>query len=197
MDKDRILKELKKAFSDKKVSNLMAIALVLAFVYLAMNVFMPNLFKNNKKNSEIVTEEKVNSESSTSSNYEQEQKKELETMLKSIEGISDVTVMITFESGEEKVPAYDNTTQNSVTEEKDTSGGTRINNQETENSKVVMSSISGDSEPFITKTNKPKVIGVMVSAKGAENSKIKYEIEKSVSSMFNISCDKVHVYPKG
>ncbi len=56
-----------------------------------------------------------------------------------------------------------------------------------------MSNSSNGSEPVILKTEKPEVLGVMVVAEGAEDSKIKYEITKAISSLYNISVDKVNV----
>ena len=72
-------------------------------------------------------------------------------------------------------------------------GVTRVNSQETDGDKIVMSNSSNGSEPVILKTEKPEVLGVMVVAEGAEDSKIKYEITKAISSLYNISVDKVNV----
>ena len=57
-----------------------------------------------------------------------------------------------------------------------------------------MTSADGKNEPFIIKVNKPRITGVVVVAEGAENSKIKYEIEQAVSKLYNLSLDKVNVY---
>jgi stage III sporulation protein AG len=57
-----------------------------------------------------------------------------------------------------------------------------------------MSTSDGNNEPFILKTYKPKIVGVIVLAEGAENSKIKYELEQAVSKLYNLSLDKVNVY---
>ncbi len=65
-------------------------------------------------------------------------KSKLKTTLEKIDGVGKVEVMITFESGEEKVPAVNinNSTNKSV--EKDTEGGTRNTTQENEGSSVVI-----------------------------------------------------------
>ena len=60
-----------------------------------------------------------------------------------------------------------------------------------------MSSESGGNSPVILKTYKPKVIGVVITAEGAESSKVRYDIEKAVSSLYGISVEKVNVYPMG
>lgn len=200
MDKDKFIKEIKKIFSDKKMNNLLIIVLVLAFVLIAVSSFSPSLFNSMKKDDpKVITENddqgtKPPTSTSTMS-YEEKEKKDLEEILSNIDGVGEVNVKMTFESGEEKVLAYDNTSQVSTTEETDTQGGKRINNQETGGSTVVMSNSGSETEPFITKTNKPRVIGVLITAEGAENSKVKYNIEKAVSSLFDISADKVNVYP--
>ena len=96
-----------------------------------------------------------------------------------------------------KVPATNSSTQTSETQEEDTNGGTRVTKQETEGATVVMQSDSNTSEPFITKTYKPQITGVLIVAEGAKSSKITYDIQKAVSSLYNLSLDKVNVYPMG
>ena len=58
-----------------------------------------------------------------------------------------------------------------------------------------MENKNGQSAPLIVKTYKPKVVGVMVVAEGADDSKIKYEISQAVSNLYGLSLDKVNVYP--
>ena len=50
-------------------------------------------------------------------------------------------------------------------------------------------------EPVILQTYKPKVTGVLVVAEGAKNSKTKADIEKAVTWLYNITANKVNVYP--
>ncbi|NRT27372.1 stage III sporulation protein AG [Clostridium beijerinckii] len=109
-------------------------------------------------------------------------------------GVGDVEVMMSFENGGEKVPAYDKNNQKSTTEENDTEGGKRVTNQDTDASKTVMTTSDGNNEPFILKTYKPKITGIIILAEGADNSKIKYGIEQAVSKLYNLSLDKVNVY---
>lgn len=196
MDKEKIKKELAKLLSDKKMANLVAIVLVLVFVLLAINIFLPNLMggKSNEKANVTTTDEK--SEVPTeSNNYEDSQERGLTRILKKIQGVGEVEVMITFESGEVKVPATNSNTQTTTTEETDKEGGKRLNNQSNDGTTVVMTSDEGGNEPFITQVNKPKVIGVLITAEGAEISKVRADIEKAVSNLYNLSADKVNVYP--
>lgn len=197
---EKLKKELKKILDQKSLNTLIAICLIMGFALIALNVLLPssknsesNIYSsnyNNKQNEEVDTISGKNYEE----DYEEKQKNDLKNILKKIDGVGNVDVMITFESGEQKVPAYDKSTQISKTEENDTSGGTRVNNQNTDGSKVVMTTKDGDNEPFILTTYKPKVIGVIVVAEGAENSKTKYDIEQAVSKIYDLSLDKVNVY---
>ncbi len=201
MDKNNLKKEIDKILGQKKFKNLIIICLVLAFILIAMNVLTSgnkNLINNNNKQLDTVTTAENTDKTKLSGedevNYEEKQKTDLKNILKKMNGVGDVEVMMTFENGEEKVPAYDKNVQKSTTEETDTEGGKRVNNQDTDSSKIVMSTSDGNNEPFILKTYKPKIVGVIVLAEGAENSKIKYEIEQAVSKLYNLSLDKVNVY---
>lgn len=192
-----------KEFLEKnnKMKNLIVICLVLVFVLISMNVIGGSHILTSKITSissgGTKNQENINLDTSkvvTSEDYEEKQKVDLINILKKMNGVGDVDVMITFENGEQKVPAYDKTEQKSTTEETDTQGGKRVNNQNNDNSKVVMTQNDGKNEPFILTTYKPKIVGIVIVAEGAENSKTKYEIEQAVSKLYNLSLDKVNVY---
>ena len=199
MDIEKIKKEIKKILAKKQLRNLMIVCIVLGFILIAMNVLLPNSKSlSSNKLSTTTTQEKVDNTATTeetdAKNYEENQKTDLTNILKKMNGVGDVEVMISFENEEQKVPAYDKNTQKSTTEETDNQGGTRVNNQNTDGSTIVMTTSDGKNEPFILTTYKPKINGVIILAEGATNSKIKYEIEQAVSKLYNLSLDKVNVY---
>lgn len=199
MDKDKIKKEIKKILAQKQLRNLIAVCIALGFILIAMNVLLPNSknLSNNKLSSSTTIENSDNttiSNETDKKNYEENQKTDLKNILKKMNGVGDVEVMMSFENGEQKVPAYDKNTQKSTTEETDNQGGKRVNNQNTDGSTIVMTTSDGNNEPFILTTYKPKINGVIILAEGATNSKIKYEIEQAVSKLYNLSLDKVNVY---
>lgn len=185
-------------FKQKNITNLIILLLLVIMFYLVVSYFtgVNNITKSEKTNLEKVSKEDMNSNSQKDSevlSYQEKQEKDLERILGKINGVGSVDVAINFQSSEVKVPAVDNSSQKSTTEETDSEGGTRVNSQETDGDKIVMSNSSNGSEPVILKTEKPEVLGVMVVAEGAEDSKIKYEITKAISSLYNISVDKVNV----
>ena len=192
--KDKMSKILKQ----KNITNLIILLLLVIMFYLVVSYFtgVNNITKSEKTNLEKVSKEDMNSNSQKDSevlSYQEKQEKDLERILGKINGVGSVDVVTNFQSSEVKVPAVDNSSQKSTTEETDSEGGTRVNSQETDGDKIVMSNSSNGSEPVILKTEKPEVLGVMVVAEGAEDSKIKYEITKAISSLYNISVDKVNV----
>lgn len=198
---EKFKRELKKILEQKGLNTLIVICIIMGFILIALNVLLPskdnsttNIYSSSYNKNQKDVEKVATNEEDYEENYEENQKNNLKNILKKIEGVGDVDVMITFESGEQKVPAYDKNTQISKTEESDTSGGTRVNNQNTDGSKVVMTTKDGDNEPFILTTYKPKVIGVIAVVEGAENSKTKYDIEQAISKLYNLSLDKVNVY---
>jgi stage III sporulation protein AG len=205
LEKNKIIEEIKKIFNQKQLKNLMALCLVLGFVLIAMNVLIPNskVITNNKlsgtnnqgdQNNNSPLKDSNETVQVEEKNYEENQKIELKNILKKMNGVGNVEVMMSFEQGEQKVPAYDKNTQKSTTEETDNEGGKRVNNQDTDGTKVVMKTSDGNNEPFVLTTYKPKICGVIIIAEGAENSKTKYEIEQAVSKLYNLSLDKVNVY---
>nr|WP_304358453.1 stage III sporulation protein AG [Clostridium paraputrificum] len=194
MDFKKLKNEVSKLFKNKYMGNILAVLLVIGFILIAITILAPGLL--NGKN-EVLTEENNTKVTTTVSTYEDKQKIELTNILRKIDGVGEVDVMINFESGEEKVAAYDSTNQTTKTEETDTNGGKRVSDQQNDTTKVVMSSESGGNSPVILKTYKPKVIGVVITAEGAESSKVRYDIEKAVSSLYGISVEKVNVYPMG
>ena len=201
-DKNKINEEINNLMQNKKFVNCLIVLLVIIFLWLAVSNFIGDdagLTKGNGDNAPIGAQEVSSDDGVTTSkellDYETEQKERLEEILSKIDGVGEVVVNIYFESSEVKVPATNSSTQTSETEEEDTNGGTRVTKQETEGATVVMQSDSSTSEPFITKTYKPQITGVLIVAEGAKSSKITYDIQKAVSSLYNLSLDKVNVYP--
>ncbi|MEG1004382.1 MAG: stage III sporulation protein AG [Clostridium sp.] len=195
----KIKKILEEFIKNKNINKLLIIILIIIFVLIAFSIFKPSKDKNLNGNNETevsgTLEETIQKEAKIKDEYEKQQKEELTSILKKIDGVGDVNVMMTFESGEVKVPAYDKDTQTSVTEETDKEGGKRLNEQKNDGSKIVMTTDDEGNEPFVIQTYKPKVQGVVVVAEGANVSRIKYNIEKAVSNLYNVSADKVNVYP--
>ena len=198
MDKDKANQELKKLMGNKTFVNALMVLLAIAFLWLAYTTFFSS--SNNEKEETVPRGAKeVSADGDEVSqeilDYESKQKEELKKILSKMEGVGEVDVKMYFESGEVKVPAYNSTTQTAETREEDSQGGTRSTIQETGGDTVVMYSDGSTNEPFIVQTYKPKITGIIIVAEGASNSKLRYDIQIAVSTLYNLSLDKVNVYP--
>lgn len=201
MDKEKLNKEISKLVKNKRFTNCLIALLVVIFLWLAISAFSgggSNDYKSSD-NAPIGAKEVTSTDGEMTSkellNYEEKQQQELKEILSQIDGVGKVTVKIYFESGEVKVPLEDTTTQVSETQEEDRDGGTRVTTSQSDSTKTVMSSNGSNNEPFITKVYKPEITGVLVVAEGAQSDKITYDIQQAVSSLYNLSFDKVKVYP--
>ena len=149
----------------------------------------------NLSNDTTFQENKREENLSTSTTYQDKVKNDLKYILSNVKGAGEVDVIIHFEGGEERIPALDSEKSNTVTEERDSNGGNRVNNNNKDGTKVVMSSQGNSTEPLILKTYNPKIIGILIVAEGADDTRLSYELTKIVSSLYDISESKVSVIP--
>ncbi|WP_238882791.1 stage III sporulation protein AG [Clostridium sp. YIM B02551] len=196
MNKDDFKKKILSMIKDQRMMNVIAVVIIALFALIVLSFFNKGsssklTLTNNTSNQEKSTVK--NQDDKQISTYEDAQRESLRNILQNIKGVGDVQVMMYFEGSESKVPAVDTTDQTSVTEEKDKESGERVTNQKNSNSKVVMANNGND--PLILKTEKPKVTGIVIVAQGADSSKVKYDITKACAGLYDISMDKINVYP--
>ena len=121
--------------------------------------------------------------------------KEMEEIFSKINGVGKVSVMITYESGSEKVPAYDKRESISDTQEEDTNGGKRaITQNDVENNMVYEEEQGGVRKPIILKEYEPKVKGVVLVADGAGEPTVKENLVKAVQALLDIAPHKIQVF---
>lgn len=202
MNFKKLLEILKKGEGKNKQLNniiiiiLMGILLIIAASFFKGNTSTATIANNNNSNGTIASNiSSNNSSAEVDTAYENDQENKLKVLLQSIQGVGNTSVMIYFDTGEEQVPAYNENNSSSVINETDNSGGKRTTTQNNSSSSVVLENNGDKTNPLILKTYKPKVTGVLITAEGADNSDIKLNITNAVSSFFNISVDKVNVYP--
>lgn len=204
---ENIYKELKKIFSTQetsepkknknKLSNLLigclSVVLIFILVVIGSDYFNgKSTVKINNQNN--ILPDNVGAITNTQE-YEVAAENELKVLLENIDGVGRVKVMLTIDGSEEQIPAINRNDSKSNTKEKDNNGGTRETTQDNNGSTIVTTNDGSKSQPLIVKTNKPKVIGVCIVADGAKEKYIQLEITKAVTSLFNITPDKVSVYP--
>jgi stage III sporulation protein AG len=140
--------------------------------------------------------QKSDNEFKTVNDYEKHLQTELKEALETIAGVSDVKVIVTVEATEKQVFEKNKVTTKQVTDETDQEGGKRtVEDTSTDEQLVIIK--NGEKEgPIVVETKKPKVSGVLVVAKGADNITIKKWIVEAVTRALDVSSHRVSVMPK-
>ncbi|MCM1992739.1 stage III sporulation protein AG [Oceanirhabdus seepicola] len=201
-----ILNIVKKLFpkekKGRKIYNGIIIILFLVLGALSFNLVNSafkqgsiNNYDNNVMPTQGIKDEKfLNTEVS---DYKKNKENELTTILDDIQGGGKITVMMHFESSEEKVIATNINDSVSITEETDDNGGTRMINTNQDGRTVVTVNEGDKTKPLVTKVVEPKVIGVIVVAEGASDSLVRQSIKQAVLTLYDLKSDQVEVYPVG
>ncbi len=127
--------------------------------------------------------------------YEDKYQSRLKEILENIVGVGDVKVLVTIESTEEIMVKSNNTESQSRTEEKDVNGANRRITEISRSGEVVLHEVSGDQVPIVLKTIKPKIRGVIVVAKGAENLRVKQMISEAVARGLDVPAHRISIMP--
>lgn len=186
------MKKFNELFNDtekKKLKPLIFMAGICILVLIAIAVMPDGQEKESSKD---------DNESTTQASAEtEEQNDDLESklteILSKIDGAGDVDVMITFESSEEIVPAYNSNTTTETTKEQDSSGGERTTTSSTENKTMITSNANN---PVVLKTSEAKIKGVIVVASGASDSAVKEVLYSAVQTSLQVSGHQVEIYAK-
>ncbi len=130
--------------------------------------------------------------------YETDLARALERILEHIDGISDVQVFINFAGSKEGVYARSHDESTRTTLEVDREGGTReieeINRREDQ---VLLRDGGGGEEALLLKEIMPEINGVLVVARGAENSYLRLEVVRAIQSVLNLPVHRIALLPYG
>jgi len=126
--------------------------------------------------------------------YEDQQELKLQKKLSTIKGVGKVEVMITYKSSKEIVTAMNTTQSETVTEEQDSSGGTRRVSQRDINSQTVTIGEAGNAQPLVIKEMEPEIKGVIVIAEGARDVRVKLDLIRAVQTALGVSAQQVEVF---
>ncbi|RRJ66472.1 stage III sporulation protein AG [Paenibacillus oralis] len=117
-------------------------------------------------------------------------------ILEKIVGVGAVDVLVTIDSTEEVVVQRNIKDTQELTEESDADGGKRHVTQYTRDGQIVTYENSGSEQPIVTKKIKPKIRGVLVVARGAENKTVKGLIVDAVEKGLNVPAYRISVVPR-
>lgn len=125
--------------------------------------------------------------------YEAYLEEKTEKTLRQVDGVGEVTVMITLSSGGQKVVEKDQSSSDQTTEEADSSGGTRTVKEMRSDKTSIYTQEDGRSEPYVSKELAPEVEGVVVIADGGGDAVTAQEITEAVQALFGVEAHKIKI----
>jgi len=127
---------------------------------------------------------------------EKELEIKIKDILEKIVGVGAVDVFVTMESTEEIVVEKNESYSQRLTDESDKNGATRHITETNRDGQVALYESSGSQSPIIIKRIKPRVRGVLIAAKGAENATVKRLIAEAVSRGLDVPLHRISVVPR-
>lgn len=190
--------KIAKQGSKKLIEKMAIIAIVGVIIIIAGSVLFEDNLKALKGPSiqEQQTLDTIETSKQTSTGSQNEMEKNLQSILSKIKGVGEVDVMITFYSGSESIPAVDETTSVSDTQEKDKEGGTRSIKQTDTDNQIVFEENQGVKKPFIKKEILPEVKGVVIVAEGVDDVQVKSNLAKAAQALLEIDSHKIQVFAR-
>ncbi|MEK0314268.1 stage III sporulation protein AG [Cohnella sp. 56] len=120
----------------------------------------------------------------------------LKEMLEKIAGVGTAEVMVTVDSTEETVVQQNESRSQQITDETDKNGARRHITDITQDGQVVLYEVSGGKSPIIVKKIKPRLRGVLIVAKGAENATVRRMIAEAVAAGMDVPIHRISVVPR-
>jgi stage III sporulation protein AG len=137
-----------------------------------------------------------NSDSPSVHDVEKMYESRLTEMLNQLQGVSEVSVMVNLDSTEEVLYATNDQNNKTTTNETDKQGGTRVTTQMNENNQILITKEGDGDHPVVVKKIQPRVRGVLVMAKGAENPRVQLSILDAVQRVLDVPAYKISIQPK-
>lgn len=128
-----------------------------------------------------------------SNTYERILEERVKEVLKHVEGVGAVDVLIVLKSSAEKVVQMDSSRSKSISQEKDSSGGSRDTQNEEEENTAIFTGTDQGKEPVIQKELYPEISGIVISAEGGGNPTVKAEISAAMEALFGLPANKIKV----
>lgn len=120
--------------------------------------------------------------------------KRVEEILSNMEGVGKVQVMISVADTGTEILERDREITASDLEETDKAGGSRKNTENGQREEVIYSrDAEGNEKPYVVQRKLPEVTGVVVTAEGAGNAKVKENIIGAVGVLFELNEHRIKV----
>lgn len=115
-------------------------------------------------------------------------------VLKQVDGVGEVTVMITLKSGSQKIVEKDQSGSSQTTEEADSEGGKRtVEDATSDKTSIYTQDSDGSSVPYVSKELSPEIEGVVVIADGGDDAVVIRSITEAVQALFGVEAHKIKI----
>lgn len=180
----------------KKIENLIFLIIILIITVIIINiVWSEDKGKGEEQSDKVLAQviEKQDNKSKQTNSYYTLQTN-LEEILETIQGVGKVKVLINYAETSTTVAMYNETKIESITEEKDTEGGTRNVTSTDTKKEIAYSDENGKSSPITEKVVMPTIEGAIISAEGASNATIKANIISAAQAVTGLATHKIQVF---
>lgn len=192
-----LIKTEKETNNKKKIESMVVFIIILVITIIAINSIWNNDKKSsddavNTSNKKLANNNEINLDKETYNSSSLEEN--LESILSSMSGVGNTKVFINYSESSTVEAMYNETTKESSTEETDNSGGVRTIQQTDTQKDVIYSEEGGSKTPVTQKITNPTIEGAIITAEGANDSKVKANIISAVSAATGLASHKIQVF---
>ena len=188
-----LLQSIRSGEKMPKKNHLLILLLVGLLLFVAVFPFPAS--RQAEQGADKNTSAAVSGESSTAlGEYEAYLEEKTADVLKQVDGVGDVTVMITLRSGGQKIIEKDQSGSSQTTEEEDSEGGKRtVEDSTSDKTSIYEQDSDGSSTPYVSKELSPEIEGVVVIADGGGNAVTAQNITEAVQALFGVEAHKIKI----
>lgn len=193
----KITSKFEKNGNKKTLENLIVLVIILVVTIIFIN-YIWNDDSSSKENDDLNNNEQELVQTteiiSTQTANEDTLSNQIENILRKLEGVGNVSVLITYNESKQIQPVYNEDTQISTTQEEDNQGGTRTINENSSKKEVVYQESNGEKSIITSKVVSPEIKGAVVIAEGANNINVKNNIIQAVEAATGLPAHKIQVF---
>lgn len=192
--KDKFLTKIEEKGSKKTIENLVVFVIILIATVIFINyIWNGDKKKSNQQNKSVSLAETTNKTVTNNTSEDNNLEKQLENILRNLNGVEDVQVLITYSETNKIIPMYNEDNQQSTTKEEDNQGGTRTINENSSKKEIVYEENNGQRNVLTSSVVTPEIKGAVIVAKGASNANVKNNIIQAVEAATGLPTHKIQV----
>ena len=179
-----------------KLPGKMQLLIILLVGILLVVIVIPVPDKKNTDTVKNTADERKteNSQTDFEEEYEQYLEQRVSRALEYVQGVGKTEVMITLKSSGQNVVEKDQKSSSQITDEEDSSGGTRsVKDSTADKTSIYEQSSDGTQSPYVSKKLTPEIEGVIVIAQGGDNAVVVENITEAIQALFGVEAHKIKI----